>query len=115
MVAQTQASVYHYGWVKHPKLQLEKLKQARKLWHSDDFLEKEYKDEIEFDFSTIDSLKKFEGIHPKIMTERISQKNWTLNFDINQKKMDAKTRFLYWIEKVSGWRIGEYRNFKIVK
>jgi hypothetical protein len=114
-VAQTQASVYHYGWVKHPKLQLEKLKQARKLWHSDDFLEKEYKNELEFDFSTIDSLKKFEGIHPKIMFDRISKKNWTFDFDIKRKKMSLKKSILYWIEKVSGWRIGEYRNFKTVK
>jgi len=114
-VAQTQASVYHYGWVKHPKLQLEKLKQARKLWHSDDFLEKEYKDELEFDFSSIDSLKKFEGIHPQIMFDRISKKNWTFDFDIKRKKMSLKKRILYWIEKISGWRIGEYRNFKTVK
>jgi hypothetical protein len=114
-VAQTQASVYHYGWVKHPKLQLEKLKQARKLWHSDDFLEKEYKDELEFDFSSIDSLKRFEGIHPQIMFDRISKKNWTFDFDIKRKKMSLKKRILYWIEKISGWRIGEYRNFKTVK
>ena len=114
-VAQTQASVYHYGWVKHPKLQLEKLKQARKLWHSDDFLEKEYKDELEFDFSSIDSLKRFEGIHPQIMFDRISKKNWTFDFDIERKKMSLKKRILYWIEKISGWRIGEYRNFKTVK
>lgn len=113
-VAQTQASVYHYGWVKHPKLQLEKLKQARKLWHSDDFLEKEYKDELEFDFSSIDSLKRFEGIHPQIMFDRISKKNWTFDFDIKRKKMSLKKRILYWIEKISGWRIGEYRNFKTV-
>jgi len=114
-VAQSQASVYHYGWVKHPKLQLEKLKQARKLWHSDDFLEKEYKDELEFDFSSIDSLKRFEGIHPQIMFDRISKKNWTFSFDIKRKKMSLKKRILYWIEKISGWRIGEYRNFKVVK
>lgn len=114
-VAQTQASVYHYGWVKHPKLQLEKLKQARKLWHSDDFLENEYKDELEFDFSSIDSLKRFEGIHPQIMFDRISKKNWTFDFDIKRKKMSLKKRILYWIEKISGWRIGEYRNFKTVK
>ena len=30
-VKETGASIYHYGWVKHPKQQLEKLKQARKL------------------------------------------------------------------------------------
>lgn len=114
-VVKTKASVYHYGWVKHPKLQLEKLKQARKLWHTDEFIENEYKNEDEFDFSLIDSLKKFEGKHPQIMHERIERKNWVLNFDVKQKKMDLKKRILYMIEKYTGWRIGEYRNYKIVR
>jgi hypothetical protein len=43
-VAQLDAEIFHYGWVKHPKQQLEKLKQARKFWHSDEFLEIEYAD-----------------------------------------------------------------------
>ena len=108
------ARVHHYGWVKHPKLQLEKLKQARKLWHSDEFLEKEYAMQQEFDFNQIDSLALYQGTHPEVMKHRIQEQNWEFNYPINKKKMGLKKWFLYWIEKKTGWRIGENRNYKVV-
>lgn len=108
------ARVHHYGWVKHPKLQLEKLKQARKLWHSDEFLEKEYAKQQEFDFNQIDSLALYQGTHPELMKQRIQEQNWEFNYPVNKKKMGLKKWFLYWIEQKTGWRIGENRNYKIV-
>jgi hypothetical protein len=39
--------------------------------------------------------------------------NWRFDFDISRKKMGFKSRLLYWIEKKTGWRVGEYRNFRI--
>jgi len=108
-------AIFHYGWVKHPKQQLEKLKQARKFWHSDEFLEKEYANAEAFDFTMVDSLQKFEGTHPLVMQERIRQKNWEFEYDISIKNLSLKKRFLYWIEKLSGWRVGENKNYKVIK
>jgi len=105
------ANVFHYGWVKHPKLQLEKLKQARKLWHNDAFLEKEYQNQEAFDFNEVDSLSIFKGTHPEVIKARINEKNWQFDHDITKKNMGLKKRFLYWIEKRFGWRIGEYKNY----
>jgi hypothetical protein len=108
------AWMFHYGWVKHPKNQLEKLKQARKLWHSDEFLEKTYADVDEFDFSVVDSLNKYQGTHPKVMQERIASKNWFFEHDITKKSMGLKKQFLHWIEVKTGWRVGENKNYKII-
>lgn len=105
------ADVFHYGWVKHPKLQLEKLKQARKLWHSDSFLEKEYQNQEAFDFNEVDSLSLFNGSHPEVIKARIAEKNWQFDHDISKKNMGLKKRLLYWIEKKTGWRVGEYKNY----
>lgn len=105
------AYMFHYGWVKHPKQQLEKLKQARKLWHSDEFLEKTYADVNEFDFSIVDSLDKYQGSHPAVMKERIAGKNWEFEHDISIKQMGFKKRFLHWIERLTGWRVGENCNY----
>jgi len=105
------ANVFHYGWVKHPKLQLEKLKQARKLWHNDAFLEKEYQNQEAFDFNEVDSLSIFKGTHPEVIKARINEKNWQFDHDITKKNMGLKKRFLYWIEKRFGWRIGKYKNY----
>lgn len=111
-VKSVDAFVFHYGWVKHPKKQLEKLKQARKLWHSDEFIEKTYADASEYDFSIVDSLSFYYGSHPEVMKERISEKNWHFEYDISIKQMGFKKKFLHFIEKLTGWRIGENKNYR---
>ena len=113
-VKQVDAFMFHYGWVKHPKLQLEKLKQARKLWHSDAFIEAEYADASEFDFSNIDSLILYKGSHPAVMYDRIAQKNWHFEHDISLKRFGFKKRLLHLVEQLTGWRIGEHKNYKII-
>ena len=113
-VKEASASIFHYGWVKHPKQQLEKLKQARKLWHSDDFLEKEYADLDEYDFSKVDSLSLFQGTHPEVILERIKNKNWKFEYNIKIKNLGFKKSILYLIERLTNWRIGENKNYKII-
>lgn len=108
------ACMFHYGWVKHPKQQLEKLKQARKLWHSDAFIEKTYANVEEYDFSNVDSLALFDGTHPQVIQERIEKKNWKFEYDIQIKKLGFKKSVLYFIEKIIGWRIGENKNYRVI-
>ena len=108
------ACMFHYGWVKHPKQQLEKLKQARKLWHSDEFIEQTYANADMYDFSVVDSLSLYRGTHPEVMQERILSKNWKFEHDISIKQMGFKKKSLYLIEKLTGWRIGENKNYTII-
>jgi len=107
------ATVYHYGWVKHPKHQQRKQENFNKYWHSDDAVKKMVEQVDDFDYSKIDSLKKFEGTHPKVMQHRISQMNWKFSFDPSEKRLSLKNIFLQKIEKWTGWKIGEYRNYKL--
>ncbi|MEM6965701.1 MAG: glycosyltransferase family 2 protein [Bacteroidota bacterium] len=106
------AYIYHYGWVKHPKHQQLKQKSFNKLWHSDAWVAEKIPDVATFDYSQIDSLKKFEGTHPKVMQERIQKMNWEFTFDPTAKRMSLKDRALKWMEDISGWRIGEYKNYE---
>ncbi|MEO6883431.1 MAG: glycosyltransferase family 2 protein [Bacteroidia bacterium] len=113
-VKQIAASVFHYGWVKPPELQQAKQQSFHKMWHDDQWLEKNIFQAAAFDYSEIDSLKKFEGSHPTVMSKRISTKNWKFNFDPTKKKFSAKTKIIFLIEKIIGKRIGEYKNYKIL-
>ena len=113
-VKKANATMFHYGWVKNPELQLEKLKQARKLWHSDEFIENEYQNMQAFDFSEVDSLKIYEGHHPEVMKARIAAQNWNFTFDTKRKNMSFKKRLLYAIEQWTGIRLGEYKNYKLI-
>lgn len=108
------ACIYHYGWVKHPASQKQKEKDFNKLWHGDEWLEKNVEDVPEFDYSKIDSIKPFIGQHPVCMRNRIASVNWKVKLEPNIKKLSLKNRVLMWIESVSGIRIGEYKNYKIV-
>ena len=40
--------------------------------------------------------------------------NWKLSFDPTKKKFPLKARILYLIEKKLGWRIGEYKNYRLI-
>ena len=113
-VKEIDACVYHYGWVKPPKAQQEKQKNFNKLWHSDEWMDKNISKEDEFDYSKIDSLKKFEGSHPAVLAERLQRYNWKFDFDPNNIKLSMKDRFLLFIEEQIGYRVGEYKNYKLI-
>jgi glycosyltransferase involved in cell wall biosynthesis len=110
------AYVYHYGWVKSPEIQKEKMKSSINFWATDEEAAsvKKHYDES-FDYAGIDSLTTFNGTHPKVMQARIERVNWQFDFDIREKKLSLKNRFRTWVEKITGWRIGEYKNFKVLK
>ena len=108
------AFMYHYGWVKPPEKQQLKQQYFNKMWHDDNWMEKNISKNNHFDYSQIDSLAHFNGTHPKVMHKRINQQNWKFEFDPTQKRFSLKTRILYWIEKQTGWKIGEYKNYKII-
>lgn len=108
------AEIYHYGWVKPPVLQQAKRKSFDKLWHDDEWVEKHNTSRENFDYYNVDSLTLFKGSHPQVMLDRIKKKNWHFDFDISKKNFSFKDKILYFIEKKTGRRVGEYRNYKVI-
>jgi hypothetical protein len=108
------AWVYHYGWVKSPFNQQEKIKYFNSLWHDEDWIRRNIAPTDKFDYSSIDSLKFFNGTHPEVMQERIKRINWKFDFDPTIKNFGQKAKILHKIEDLTGWRIGEYKNYKII-
>lgn len=106
------AYVYHYGWVKPPKAQQAKQENFHKMWHDDAWMKKNIAATEEFDYSKIDSLAEFKGTHPKVIQERVAKQNWDFKFDESKIKLSLKNKFLLQIEKLTGWRPGEYKNYK---
>ena len=109
------AYVYHYGWVKNPFHQQEKQKNFHKMWHDDDWMKKNVSVADEFDYTMIDSLENFSGTHPAVLHERLKKMNWNFEFNPKNRKLSAKDRLLVLIEKITGWRAGEYKNYKLIK
>jgi len=114
-VKRVNATIYHYGWVKEPKIQLEKRKEFEKLWHDDTWVDQNVKVYDEFDYHIIDSLAKFKGEHPEVMKDRINNKNWTFTFDpVKRVNTTIKIKLLNYIYKKTGLHIGGFKNYKII-
>ena len=110
------ATIYHYGWVKNPAIQKQKRVAFDKLWHEDEWIEKEHGAVAEFDYSGIDSLAKFTGSHPMVMKERIAKANWSFNFNCEMAlKASPRIRLLNWIRKKTGYNLGEYKNYRLIR
>lgn len=108
------AHVYHYGWVKPPKAQQAKQENFHKMWHDDAWMKKNIAAVDEFDYTKIDSLAEFKDIHPKVMQDRVARQNWDFKFDASKIKLSLKNKILMFIEKNTGWRPGEYKNYKVL-
>lgn len=112
-VKKTHAFIYHYGWVKPPLQQQAKQKSFHKMWHNDDWVKENVAATEEFDYSNIDLLGIYKGQHPKVFDTRIKNATWNFIYDKSKVKTNFKYLFLYWVEKLIGWRIGENRNYKL--
>ncbi len=108
------AQVYHYGWVRHPKYQQLKQRSSKRYWHSDEWIGENLPDVNEFDYSQIDTVAHFEGTHPQLMLPRVARMNWKFSFDPTKKQLSAKEKLSRIFEQITGYRIGEYKNYKII-
>jgi len=107
------AEIYHYGYVREPKAMQGKQKSFNKYWHSDQWIEKNVASDEEFDYSNIDALTMFKGTHPEVMRKRIDAMNWKFSYDLSKKKFKLKDRLKRIVEKITGWRPGEYKNYRL--
>ena len=109
------AYIYHYGWVKNPRSMQLKQEDFNKLWHDDEWINKNVEKAEEFDYSNIDVLKKFEDSHPEVMRERIKNKNWTFDYDISCNKVKFKDKLKRFMEEKFNIKFGQYQNCKVIR
>ena len=112
-VKKIDAFIYHYGWVKSPEQMMQKNKNVSVFWNEDsEQLKKFLAGSDIFNFNDFDSLQKFTGTHPKVMHQRIKNKNWQVEIDVSKKKFSLKDAVLYRLEKLTGIRFFDFRNYK---
>jgi glycosyltransferase involved in cell wall biosynthesis len=110
------AYIYHYGWVKDPKIMMDKQRFFHTLWHSKEFVQKKFGTLQKYDYSNINELKLFGDSHPKVMNERTkNEKSEFLYAPLKNPKLSFKQKLLEYIEKKFGKRIGEYKGYIILK
>lgn len=111
-VKPAQARIFHYGWVRPPEQQRAKLAELHRYWHDDAWIAQNLPER--FVYTGNDKLKPFTGTHPAVMQARVQSENWEFVYDPSQVRLPLRQRVLEWIEEKTGWRIGEFRNYRLI-
>jgi hypothetical protein len=109
------AYIYHYGWARSPQIMQIKAKYFHSLWHNKDWIEKNVPDNMEFDFSTTETIEPFRDSQPRVMFNRVKNQNSSFKLESQKINKGMKRIVLDFIEKLTGYRIGEYKNYTIIK
>lgn len=109
---QTDVRIFHYGWVRHPRAHFAKQRALDSLFHDDAWIAANVPTAEDFPHHCYE-LARYEGTHPAVMHDRIERDRvWCRHFDPNRRpRKPLAVTVSDWIEKHTGWRIGEYRNF----
>lgn len=126
-VAEVNAEIYHYGWVRPPHLMQNK-KKALDSVHWGSNKAKNYYDKApqEFDYGPLNLLAEFNETHPAVMAEMIEKFNWSEKLRYSGKPNKFRElhkheklfiRFLSFIEKYfkGGRQIGGFENYNLLK
>lgn len=110
------AHINHYGWVKPPHGLVRK-RQNFSLFYNPEATMEVIPETASFDYGNADLLNHFSGTHPAVMLNRIHAVNWKFDFDLTTagKKLSFRRKLLEFIYKLTGIRLGEYKNYKIVR
>lgn len=110
------AHIHHYGWVKHPAAQQRKQVNFNRLWHSDEVVQAMVGAAETYAYDGSEPLERYFGTHPAVMLPRINAVNWRFSGDpMEQRRWSWKDRFSNLMERSTGWRPGEYKNYTLLK
>jgi len=129
-VADVDAEVFHYGWVRPPGIMTSKIKAFSMNHRGKQLVEGQEKQgvfRVLFDYGNLKKLTRFNGTHPRVMAPWIARFDWgdqlryrghppTRN-PVKNKHDRLKYRILSWIEKnlLFGLRLGEFHNYVRVR
>tara|TARA_R110002072_G_scaffold1989_5_gene16564 strand:+ start:18341 stop:19240 length:900 start_codon:yes stop_codon:yes gene_type:complete len=109
---ESSARVFHYGWARESSVMKKKVESFGKLYHGKDHQDNDFK------YERIWGLIKFNGIHPKVMSKWITSNKNTVDLFKMPIRFEWKNIGLMisdFVERLTGYRIGEYKNFIKIK
>jgi hypothetical protein len=116
------AHIYHYGWVRPPDVMRRKTIALDSLHHPKEWVEGRHPEPSRpWDYGPLDKVSLFRGEHPAVMAERIASKGWKAedyrdrSNPPDHRHLRPSMRALSALERLVGFRIGGYSNWKLVK
>jgi len=114
-VKMSKVPVFHYKRVRAPREMKQKMVLFKSFYKDDKWIENFKKSGDEYNYENYDKLDEFNGSHPKVMHERMAKIDWSFNYDKKKSNMKFRHKFLHFIEDITGYRLFEYKNYKLIK
>ncbi len=123
-VVHSGAEIYHYGWVRDPKVMKAKQKALDSLHHGEEWLRRKHPEPegAELDYGDLRKLAEFRGTHPAVMRRRIGSKSWSVPVEgrrVKRPKHKHETlrmRLLSFLEnKILRRKIAEGKNYVLIR
>ena len=128
-VAEVDAYIYHYGWVRPPSMMKTRKIEMNSIWFGKEAIEKRVKEDpkfLVFDYGSLKNLGKFKGTHPEVMKNWIAKLDWQKDLLLTgkpnknrllHKHERLRIRIITFIERfiLFGKPIGEFKNYIKVK
>jgi hypothetical protein len=108
------AYIYHYGWVRPPEIIKAKTRNFNTLYFKGEKLKSKSDTIDSFNYEEVEAVKKFDGTHPKVIGDLVNRLNWHVQLDEKKIKFSFKEKSLNLFEEISGYRLFEYKNYKII-
>ena len=113
-VAPSGGRMFHYGWVRPPEAQMIKIAEFERLYHGDAARERRLEQGFHYDAG--EKVRPFRGAHPAPMQPWIAREDWA--FDPRPARLRARhlrEDLLDLFEAATGVRLGEYKNYELVR
>lgn len=107
--------VYHYSYVRPPQEMLQKARIFAYYYMDETQHAKLFESRETHDYYGIERVIPFTKTHPAIMSEWIENGNYEFDPTKLTGKMSLKMRIAYLADSISGRRVGEYRNYNLLK
>ena len=113
-VAASGARVFHYGWVRPPAAQALKLAEFERLYHGDAARQRRLAEGFAYDPG--EKVRPFTGTHPAPMREWVAREDWPYQASPRRlRRGHLREDLLDLVEAATGVRLGEYRNYRLVR
>jgi hypothetical protein len=113
-VKKLDATVYHYTGIRSPDAYAKKVAMFQSYYTSPEALEKKLASH-DFHMHSVDRTIPFNGTHPKIMHAKVAAQDWEYSYKKELSVWHKKDKYLQPIEDFLGFKLGEYKNYHLIK
>ncbi len=113
-VVRSGGRMFHYGWVRPPQAQKVKLAEFERLYHGDTARSARLAHDFAYDAG--EKVRPFAGTHPEPMRAWIAREDWVFTPRPRRIRLrHLREDVLDLFEGATGIRLGEYRNYELVR